>query len=122
MDFPDYSGIFKPDSGFDAKGAWQTGFDNRDSNLFGIGDSSGFKDKLGKGLRMAGDVLERWGKNRDSGSGFSGGGISGGGVQSSGDFTVVYPQQQQPYTIEGSKGFGLGDALNSAIGIAGLFL
>jgi predicted phage tail protein len=58
-------------------------------------------------MRMAGSALEKWGKNRDNDFGYygnrNGGGMSGGGVQSSGDFTVVYPQQQQPYTIQGSK-------------------
>ena len=67
---------------------------------------------------MAGDALEKWGKNRDTNFGFYGGGIGGGGVQSSGDFTVIYPQQQQPYTIEGKKGSGgtIGGMAGTVIG------
>ena len=106
MEFPDYSGIFKPGSGFNAKDSWQTGFDNRGSDPFGVQGGSG--NKFGEGMRMAGSALEKWGKNRDNDFGYygnrgGGGGMSGGGVQSSGDFTVIYPQQQQPCTIQGSK-------------------
>lgn len=102
MEFPDYSGIFKPGSGFNAKDSWQTGFDNRGSDPFGVQGGS-FGGKFGEGMRMAGSALEKWGKNKDNNFGFSGGGMSGGGVQGHGDLTVVYPQQQQPYTIQGSK-------------------
>ena len=105
MEFPDYSGIFKPGSGFNAKDSWQTGFDNRGSDPFGV--QGGSSNKFGEGMRMAGSALEKWGKNKDNDFGYygnrGGGGMSGGGVHSSGDFTVIYPQQQQPYTIQGSK-------------------
>ena len=107
MEFPDYSGIFKPGSGFNAKDSWQTGFDNRGSDPFGV--QGGSSNKFGEGMRMAGSALEKWGKNKDNDFGYygnrgGGGGMSGGGVQSSGDFTVIYPQQQQqPYTSQGSK-------------------
>ena len=123
MEFPDYSGIFKPGSGFNAKDSWQTGFDNRGSDPFGVQGGSG--NKFGEGMRMAGSALEKWGKNRDNDFGYygnrgGGGGMSGGGVQSSGDFTVIYPQQQQPYTIQGSKGFG--GALGTLAGIGASFI
>ena len=127
MAFPDYSGIFKPDSGFDPYKSFQDQFGvdpySTDASKIDLGSSSSeksspsFGDKFGQGMRMAGDALEKWGKNRDNDFGYygnRGGGLSGGGVQSSGDFTVVYPQQQQPYTIQGSKSpWG---ALGTAVG------
>jgi hypothetical protein len=107
MDFPDYSGIFKPGSGFKDKYPEFDPWSKENTGTSGPDLSksyeSGFGSRFGQGMRMAGDALEKWGKNRDNNFGFYGGGIGGGGVQSSGDFTVIYPQQQQPYTIEGRK-------------------
>ena len=110
--FPDYSGAFgKGENPF--PGYSSSDFYGENAPKFGFTDylskkdSSSFGDKANEGMRMAGSALEKWGKNRDNDFGYygnrNGGGMSGGGVQSSGDFTVIYPQQQQPYTIQGSK-------------------
>lgn len=110
--FPDYSGAFNqkenPFGGYSI-----SDFYGKDAPKMGFTDSlskessPSFGDKFGEGMRMAGSALEKWGRNKDNDFGYygnrGGGGMSGGGVQSSGDFTVIYPQQQQPYTIQGSK-------------------
>jgi hypothetical protein len=120
MDFPDYSGIFKPDSKFQDK---YPGFDPWSKENTGTSGPD-----LSRGPRMAGDVLSKWGRDRDNdfgyygnrGGGFGGGGFSGGGVQGHGDLTVVYPQQQQPFTIQGSRGFG--GPLGTLAGIGASFI
>ena len=129
--FPDYSGAFNqkenPFGGYSI-----SDFYGKDAPKMGFTDSlskessPSFKDKFGEGMRMAGRALEKWGKNKDNDFGYYGnrsgsGGMSGGGVQSSGDFTVIYPQQQQPYTIPGSKG-AFGGALGTLAGIGASFI
>jgi len=122
MAFSDYVGNFNTNyenafkSGQNPFGNYSsTDFYGKDAPKLDLSSSSessksspSFGDKFGEGMRMAGSALEKWGKNRDNDFGYygnrGGGGMSGGGVQSSGDFTVIYPQQQQqPYTIQGSK-------------------
>ena len=103
--FPDYSGIFKPDSGFKDKYPEFDPWSKENTSPFGPDLSKSSDDKFGETFKKwgeAADLANKW-RNKDSNSWFSGGGISGGGVQGHGDFTVIYPQQQQPYTIQGSK-------------------
>jgi len=119
---------FKDKYGFDPWGEdmpkidW--GFSSPSSSSSSEKPSSSSDDKFGESMRMAGSALEKWGKNRDNDFGYygnrGGNGMSGGGVQSSGDFTVVYPQQQQPYTIQGSRGFG--GPLGTLAGIGASFI
>jgi len=126
---PNYSGAFDKwenpfpgysNSDFYGENAPKVDF----TDYFSKKSSSSFGDKASEGMRMAGSALEKWGKNRDNDFGYygnrGGGGMSGGGVQSSGDFTVVYPQQQQPYTIQGSRGFG--GPLGTLAGIGASFI
>ena len=139
MAFSDYVGNFNTNyenafkSGQNPFGNYSsTDFYGKDAPKLDLSSSSessksspSFGDKFGEGMRMAGSALEKWGKNRDNDFGYygnrGGGGMSGGGVQSSGDFTVIYPQQQQqPYTIQGSKGFG--GALGTLAGIGASFI
>lgn len=112
MNFPDYSGAFNqkenPFGGYSSSDFYGKDGPKIDfTDYLSKKDSSSFGDKANEGMRMAGSALEKWGKNKDNDFGYygnrGGGGMSGGGVQSSGDFTVIYPQQQQPYTIQGSK-------------------
>jgi hypothetical protein len=103
--FPDYSGIFKSDSGFKDKYPEFDPWSKENTSPSGPDLSKSSDDKFGETFKKwgeAADLANKW-RNKDSNSGFSGGGISGGGVQGHGDFTVIYPQQQQPYTIEGRK-------------------
>ena len=123
MEFPDYSGIFKPGSGFKDK---YPGFDpwsKENTGPSGPDLSKSSDDRFGETFKKwgeAADLANKW-RNKDNNFGFSGGGMSGGGVHSSGDFTVIYPQQQQPYTIPGSKG-AFGGALGTLAGIGASFI
>jgi hypothetical protein len=127
MEFPDYSGIFKPDSGFDPSnknifGKEFNPWSKENTGASGPDFSKSSDDRFGETFKkwgQAADLANKW-RNRDNNSGFSGGGVSGGRVQGHGDLTVVYPDQQQPYTIQGSKGFG--GALGTLAGIGASFI
>ena len=103
MEFPDYSGIFKPDSGFKDK---YPGFDpwsKENTSPSGPDFSKSSDDRFGETFKKwgeAADLANKW-RNKDNNFGFSGGGVSGGRVQGHGDLTVVYPDQREAYTIAG---------------------
>lgn len=119
FDFKDKYG-FDPWSKDAPKIDW--GFSSPSSSSSSEKPSSSSDDKFGETFKkwgQAADLANKW-RNRDNNSGFSGGGFSGGGVQGYGDFMVFQPPQQQPYTIQGFKGFG--GALGTLAGIGASFI